>query len=593
MSDQETPSPFESSLPDRLAALADGYRETPDISPKVNSALRRQVRRRRSRGLAVVALAAVVTVGAVVIPAQFSRANTVRNALGSLFSSSTVQFTLSVTSSVDTSSTTTTATPEAGQAPGGGSVGTAFYVDNPLSKYSLQVTVTNPTGGPVSDAADADNIEISVLKGTTDLGDFMVADGAAYLRLNIQALFGNPQSEISSWDQLAQKNPSLAFLSTLAAGGWVGITESSIDDYVTSRGGKAPSPVDVGSLRSSFALSFAQAWDVWTSVKQLSTANGVTEYSLTLPVRNFLGSMLADVTSQLEKTVPSAQRVIPDLTRDIDSISASLTIPMLMWVQGGSMTKLQISHGTSSLVIDVAHPGAGVTPPAGATMITIGDIQSWFGSAFGMCSTSSTVSGNSGVIPSGWTGYAPLSTSPCDCSGSSSLTVIPARASQGELTLKCLGDNGGGFVTGVGPSALGTAAQSNLQTALTGAKVYFTVDNQTFSGLSNTSSSTTSSIQSIDTGLSYVSGSGSIDPHVISTHVGGNGTYVVLTSFALGTDDCWGVYDNTSTQAAAVLGMPSGTGTYFFVIRKSSPVACNAGAIRSVSAWSETGFPPA
>jgi len=574
--EQETPSPFESKLADGLAAVAADYRETPDIVPKVNSALERHVRRRRTRIVAVVALAAVVTVGAVAIPAQFRRANTVRNALGSVFSSSTVQFTLSVTPSGHT-----TQTPPGQPSP--------LLPNDSLQNYSVQVTVTNPTGGPVSDAADSDSIEVSVLRGTTDLGDLMVADGAAYLHLNLDGLFGaNAPSEVSSWDQLAQRNPSLAFLSTLAAGGWVGITESAIDSYVTSRGNTPPSPVDIGGLRSSFALSFAQSWDVWTSVKQVSTVNGVTEYSLTLPVRNFLGSVLTDVTSQLEKTIPSAQRLIPELVSDIDRISQSTTIPMQMWVQDGSMTKLSILHGSEALVIDVAHPGVGVTPPAGATMITVADIQSWFDSAFAICSVVS----NPGS-PTGWTGYAPLQPSSCTCPAAmrSSGSYSSLSSAGSRTILRCLGNNGGGNTNGGG--GVGTAAQSNLQTALTGAKTFYTNSNQTYLGMLNTSSSTTSSIQSIDTGLSYVSGGTSSGPHLISTDVGNDGTYVVLTAFANGTGDCWGIYDNTTAQPAAVLGMPGSMGTYFFVIRNAAPAACNAATITSVTAWSGTGFPPA
>jgi len=117
-----------------------------------------------------------------------------------------------------------------------------------------------------------------------------------------------------------------------------------------------------------------------------------------------------------------------------------------------------------------------------------------------------------------------------------------------------------------------TAAQSNLQTSLTAAKTFYTDSNQTFTGLTNTAAANTSSIQSIDTGLSYVSGGSSTGPHAVSTAVSGGGTVLVLAAFANGTNDCWGILDVTSTQAGTTLGIGGSTfaGTYFFVVRATT-----------------------
>ena len=52
-----------------------------------------------------------------------------------------------------------------------------------------------------------------------------------------------------------------------------------------------------------------------------------------------------------------------------------------------------------------------------------------------------------------------------------------------------------------------TAAQANLQTALTGAKSYYTQQNQTYTNIMNM---TTSNIISIDVGLSFVTAAASI-----------------------------------------------------------------------------------
>ncbi len=59
-------------------------------------------------------------------------------------------------------------------------------------------------------------------------------------------------------------------------------------------------------------------------------------------------------------------------------------------------------------------------------------------------------------------------------------------------------------------SANDTAAQANLQTALTGAKTWYTQNNQTYVAIS---------LGPVDTGLSLVSGGSSNSPHVISYDV--------------------------------------------------------------------------
>jgi len=137
----------------------------------------------------------------------------------------------------------------------------------------------------------------------------------------------------------------------------------------------------------------------------------------------------------------------------------------------------------------------------------------------------------------------------------------------------------------------GNAAQPNLQTALQGAETYYAAHNHTFLSLMNPEASTLSSIQELDTGLSYVSGSPSTGPHIISTYMGADGSYVVLTVFATATSDCWGVLDLTQPLARTELGISKSPGTYFFVIRKTSPSACNAARLRTVDAFSTTGFP--
>jgi len=99
-------------------------------------------------------------------------------------------------------------------------------------------------------------------------------------------------------------------------------------------------------------------------------------------------------------------------------------------------------------------------------------------------------------------------------------------------------------------SANNTAAQSNLQTAFTGAKTYFEAANQSYTGLlTNTTSA--SNIKQVDTGLSFVA-TASTASNVISVATYNVG--VALNSWSAPTKDCWGILDITATLGTAVWG---------------------------------------
>jgi hypothetical protein len=77
---------------------------------------------------------------------------------------------------------------------------------------------------------------------------------------------------------------------------------------------------------------------------------------------------------------------------------------------------------------------------------------------------------------------------------------------------------------------------------------------------------------------------------VISTTIGGGGTYVVLMDLANGDNDCFGILDLTKRQPMKLLGIAKAAGTYFFVIRNTTSADCNAARVRTVSGFSTTGF---
>ena len=144
-------------------------------------------------------------------------------------------------------------------------------------------------------------------------------------------------------------------------------------------------------------------------------------------------------------------------------------------------------------------------------------------------------------------------------------------------------------------SANNTSAQADLKTALTGADTYFmTAGSQSYAYL-DSSAGGTSTITSVGTGLTYVSGLGAANsssgPHVISVSVSNGGNTLVMTALAHGSLDCWGILDIKSTLSSA-LDHETAIGTYYFVVPGSSASACNAQSDSpSVANISSTAFP--
>jgi type IV pilus assembly protein PilA len=142
-------------------------------------------------------------------------------------------------------------------------------------------------------------------------------------------------------------------------------------------------------------------------------------------------------------------------------------------------------------------------------------------------------------------------------------------------------------------SANNTSAQADLKTALTGADTYFmTAGSQSYAYL-DSSAGGTSTISSVGTGLTYVSGAAnsSSGPHVISVSVSNGGNTLVMTALAHGSLDCWGILDIKSTLGSP-LDHETAIGTYYFVVPGSSASACIAqSASPSVGNISSTAFP--
>jgi prepilin-type N-terminal cleavage/methylation domain-containing protein len=132
-------------------------------------------------------------------------------------------------------------------------------------------------------------------------------------------------------------------------------------------------------------------------------------------------------------------------------------------------------------------------------------------------------------------------------------------------------------------------AQANLETALTGARTYFTANDRSYSGIYG--GTAVSSITAIDVGLSFVQ-TASTKAHVVSVASGGSAGWLVLAAFSPGTKSCWIVVDQKLAQTREIAGNPDkAPGTYYGVFKRVPASGCLAGSELTGTAFSSTGFP--
>jgi len=273
-------------------------------------------------------------------------------------------------------------------------------------RYSVVLTVTGKNGhGPLSGPGGPGNYEISVLRGGADLGDVVVVHNAVYGRINLRAIDG--RSYASAVHSLAGLPPGAErdVVSAVVHGRWVGISDTTIESLVKSLDRSAvprPTGVKFDNLRHAFSLSFVQSWDAWTSIHQLSSRNGVTRYSVKLPVQHFVSTFLHDVKGSLLKDLPAsdvriARAELRAASSAVDRIPAGLAVPMIFSVTNGSLTNVVISHKGDSLSLAISHPAAGVTAPPAPTIVTESMLRSLLSGFGGGAFAHASKSGTSGI----------------------------------------------------------------------------------------------------------------------------------------------------------------------------------------------------
>lgn len=299
--------------------------------------------------------------------------------------------------------------------------GTAALADG---SFSVAITTSKDSGGK------SGNMEISVLHETTDLADILSVSGSAYLRVDVKdiaAISGNPAefSTISSAVAAVASRPNLGYLNDLVAGKWLGISattfqallhkymktlptipthgmtslpiSSSISSSYLSKLEKLlKNPAQLKQLRLTVRSSFLQSLHTWLSIHQKAGS----EYSMSLPVRSFVSSLLSKLVKPLETFLGSSTTVSQaELSKAVAGIPAGLSLQANLWISSGSLTKVQafIPNSSAYLMIGISHPAAPIVAPSGATMLSIDDLtalsglSSMAGSSLGALSSGSAL----------------------------------------------------------------------------------------------------------------------------------------------------------------------------------------------------------
>jgi hypothetical protein len=229
-----------------------------------------------------------------------------------------------------------------------------------------------------------------------------------YVRVDFEAIDPSSyQSEVRSLLSKVPAGSAHTLASALLSDRWIGIDETTIESVEKSLGGPSPSPastVKSDNLRNAFTMSFAQSWDAWASIHRLSSSNGVTEYSVKVPVEHFLSSFFNDVKGAILEAVPSAEAGTARMglkaaSSAIDRIPAALELPITLSVTHGSLTGVAITYHGNSVDLAISHPSVGVVAPAGAEMVTTSMIHSLLGD-YGLCPPVAAGSGAGSGSPS-------------------------------------------------------------------------------------------------------------------------------------------------------------------------------------------------
>jgi hypothetical protein len=312
--------------------------------------------------MAVVCSLALAACGEQVV-AHVQASDSVHSALTSVFKSPTTQFVVT-----------------AQNLPGQASIADG--------SFSIVVTTSQESGASLSASGLQRAVDVSIYHESTNLVDVREVGESVYLRVDLPdiAAFGSPGTLASiskTLDTLAA-HPGLGYLHDILAGSWVGISEKTLVAFAHLIERQLPSTATatlntqkLSQLQTAVEISFAQSVRMWLSIHQKSA----DEYSLSLPVRQFAGSLLQGLAKPLTEYLKDPLLSGSELQAVADRIPASLSVRADMWVTNGSMSRLQIfvPNSSASILIDISHPSARVLAPSNATMLTTSNLTALLG----------------------------------------------------------------------------------------------------------------------------------------------------------------------------------------------------------------------
>lgn len=238
---------------------------------------------------------------------------------------------------------------------------------------STAITLSSPSGLPLDTRGATANVGITLRQDGVDLADLVVAGGTLYLRLGAETLQridgGTGRSVGSLLEFLSRQGPRLHFLHFLAVGGWVRLsprTAAALSPHLV------PGPLaGVGDRISqsegeSLARALAATWDEYASARVHAVSPSETVYSIQVPLRAFLSSLVSDLSGRLGQ---DGIGTLSSLGRLAERVPASLSVPLTLRAVDGSLVAAEVSYHGTTLQAAISHPGA-LPLPTGAAPVT-------------------------------------------------------------------------------------------------------------------------------------------------------------------------------------------------------------------------------
>jgi hypothetical protein len=331
----------------RPEVTLDGRGELQGIGPA--PARSRRVRRVAVAGAAAVVLAAF----AVVVHDAASARSSVQRALSSLFDEPTLQVSIATTT--------------------GGCYAPYPAPKCVASQYRTVLTVSSENGQPLAGNDGSEEFELSIFKGSDDVGDLVIADGAVYARLGVDQLSQADYSSALRSLEARVTGDALLVAQRFVTGGWVEMSDGSVKTAAGRQGSTTGS--QLATLRRDAVMSFAQAWDTWSSLKTIPLRSGTVDYQLTMPARSFFASFANGIDNALRKDTPAMNGLLDIGPALVDDIKSGYDIPLSLTVIDGQLTGLDVTGTDGALLISMSHPADGVSPPSGAALMTSDDVS--------------------------------------------------------------------------------------------------------------------------------------------------------------------------------------------------------------------------